>query len=370
MATRKRSKSSSTTTSSATKGEALQSAIASRGYSWTAAPTSLSELPAKEQKAHLGLVVTDEEVRQMAAAIQATERATAFRAIAAPPAIDWRSNGGDWTTPIKDQGGCGSCVSFATCATIESRVNIVCKNAGLDIDLSEAHLFFCGCGNCCGTGWNFPPALDFTKNTGLARDTDFPYSPSNQACKPGVPVWFKITAWSSVMPVAERKNILSSKGPMVAGMAVFQDFFSYRSGVYRHVSGGLAGYHAVSVVGYNDSEQCWICKNSWGTGWGDNGWFKIGYGESIDTQFPFYDIDVNCPDEDSTTKCDQYVAVLRRVITLARTNRSLLLCLRFYICGRGRRPLCSAAIMKVVNGVAAILKVCPQYRASFCRALG
>lgn len=369
MATRKRSRGGSPSTTGSAKGEALQSAIASRGYSWRAAPTSLSELSAKEQKARLGLTVTDEEVRQMAAAIAATERAMAFRAVAAPPAIDWRNNGGDWTTPIKDQGGCGSCVSFATCATIESRVNIVCKNAGLDIDLSEAHLFFCGCGNCCGTGWNFPPALDFCKNTGVARDSDFPYSPANQPCKSGVPIWFKITAWSSVMPIAERKNILASKGPMVAGMAVFQDFFSYRSGVYRHTSGALSGYHAVSVVGYSDAEQCWICKNSWGPDWGDNGWFKIGYGESIDTQFPFYDIDVNCPST-PVSNCEQYLPVLRRVLMAARTNRALLACLRFYICGRGRRPLCTPAIMKVVQGVAAILKLCPQYRKPFCNALG
>src|SRR5206468_3305820 len=37
--------------------------------------------------------------------------------------------------------------------------------------------------------------------------------------------------------------------------------------------------HCVSVVGYDDVAGCWICKNSWGPGWGDRGFFRIAYGE-------------------------------------------------------------------------------------------
>jgi hypothetical protein len=60
---------------------------------------------------------------------------------------------------------------------------------------------------------------------------------------------------------------------------VYNDFFSYTSGVYRHVSGGVAGGHCVCAVGYNDAGGYWICKNSWGTGWGQAGYFNIAYGE-------------------------------------------------------------------------------------------
>jgi C1A family cysteine protease len=62
-------------------------------------------------------------------------------------------------------------------------------------------------------------------------------------------------------------------------MYVFQDFFAYRSGVYSHVTGNLAGGHCVTLIGYDDAQQCWIGKNSWGTGWGDGGYFKIAYGQ-------------------------------------------------------------------------------------------
>ncbi|HYR74511.1 MAG TPA: C1 family peptidase [Pyrinomonadaceae bacterium] len=351
----------------------LQSAINAKGYSWTAGPTALSELSASEQKSFLGLDVDKAELQAMSAAISAAEKVelSSFAAVAAPPAVDWRNNGGNWVTPIKNQAACGSCVSFGTCATLEARVRIVCKNAGLDIDLSEAHLFYCGCGNCCGTGWNFPLALNFAKTTGVGKEADFPYTPGNQPCKAGVTPYVKIDNWTAILSVADRKNILATKGPVVAGMAVFQDFFSYHSGVYRHVTGALAGYHCISVIGYDDSLQCWIAKNSWGPGWGDSGFFKIGYGQcQIDTSFAFYDVDLKCPGP-GPDDCARYIPGLRRVLELARTNPALRLCLRYYVCGRLPRPAnCPPAYIVLARAIIAILQRCPQYRAPFCRALG
>jgi hypothetical protein len=249
-------------------------------------------------------------------------------------------------------------------------VRIACKNAGLNIDLSEAHLFYCGCGNCCGTGWNLVAALNFCKATGVGKEADFPYTPGNQPCKAGVTPYVKIDNWTAILSVADRKNIIATKGPVVAGMAVFQDFFSYRTGVYRHVTGALAGYHCISVIGYDDTLQCWIAKNSWGPGWGDAGFFKIGYGEcQIDTSFAFYDVDLKCPA--APDDCTRYVPGLKRVLELARTNQALRMCLRYYVCGRLPRPAnCPAAYIVLARAIIAILQRCPQYRAPFCRALG
>jgi len=47
----------------------------------------------------------------------------------------------------------------------------------------------------------------------------------------------------------------------------------------RHVSGPDGGLHCVEVIGYSEAEQCWICKNSWGAGWGEGGFFRIAYGQ-------------------------------------------------------------------------------------------
>lgn len=359
------------------KLESLQTQISKKGYDWVAAETSFSALPVAEQTQALGLSVTKDELAKTEQAVKAVESmqsavAAKFAdAFTAPAAIDWRNNGGDYTTSVKDQMSCGSCVSFATIGTIESRMNIACKNPNLDPNYSEAFLFYCGCGNCCGTGWNFAPALEYCKNTGVALDSAFPYTPANQPCKSGVTPAFKITSWSSALSMADRKNIIASKGPVVAGMAVFEDFSFYRTGVYRHVSGVLRGYHAVSVVGYDDNLRCWIAKNSWNTSWGDNGWFKIGYGEcQMDTSFAFYDVTLECQGP-QPTPCAQYVASLKQVLILARTNLALRRCLRYYVCGKPSiPPFCSSQHLAVAKAIIKILRLCPQYRKPFCDALG
>ena len=78
---------------------------------------------------------------------------------------------------------------------------------------------------------------------------------------------------------ADIKSFIATKGPVDACFIVYADFFSYTSGVYQHVSGDVAGGHCVAIVGYNDNPGYWICKNSWGSGWGEQGYFRIAYGE-------------------------------------------------------------------------------------------
>lgn len=307
--------------------KSLQDAIKQKGFEWQADDTPLSAMKTQDQKARLGLVVDKAEIEATEKAIETQHNFQAFQApIAAPTKVDWRNRNGDWTTPVKDQSSCGSCVAFGVAATLEARIKIVCNRPNLNTNLSEAHLFYCGCGNCCGNGWNFPPALDYCKNTGIGLETSFPYTPGNQPCRTGVASYLKISNWTSVLTIADRKNVIATKGPVVGGMAVYNDFFSYKNGVYRHVSGGLSGYHAICVVGYDDDQGCWICKNSWGPNWGDNGWFKMAYGESMmDTSFAFYDVDFKCPVPDTCTK---YKTLAQRYWSLFKQTGN-----RRYLCG-------------------------------------
>ena len=58
---------------------------------------------------------------------------------------------------------------------------------------------------------------------------------------------------------------------------IYEDFLTYKSGVYKHVTGKLLGGHAVAFIGYGTDAgtDYWLVKNSWNSEWGDGGTFKI-----------------------------------------------------------------------------------------------
>jgi C1A family cysteine protease len=266
---------------------ALQSAIAKAGAGWQAGPTTLTALPKDEQRARLGVPLPPPDqvkaILQQGAAMRGV-----MAAVGAPAAFDWRNVGGqNYVTPIKDQGGCGSCVAFGTCAAIETTFRRQRGNPNLAVDLSEAHLFYCHArseGRNCGNGWWPDRALLHAQNTGITDDACYPYTSGDQNCSGLCADWqgrvTKITGSTALTNnPAGMKEWISTSGALTACFVVYNDFFGYTNGVYRHVSGGEAGGHCVSIVGYDDSQSCWICKNSWGAGWGDGGFFRIAYGE-------------------------------------------------------------------------------------------
>ena len=139
----------------------------------------------------MGLALTPEDAYEDLRSARSSEFNMMVAMVAAPPppAIDWRAyNGANWVTPVRDQATCGSCVAFATVATMESRSLIAQNVPGVDFDLSEAHLFYCGVANACTLGWQPPLALAQAQAVGIGREASFPYMPHNQPCRAGVPV--------------------------------------------------------------------------------------------------------------------------------------------------------------------------------------
>ncbi len=267
----------------------LRAALGDAGDPWEAGVTSVSVLSAEEQKTRLGVkppagAADPETVKRVAGASELAS------SVGAPASFFWgKPNNNNYITPVKDQGGCGSCVGFGTTSVVESMVRINRSNPNLAVDLSEAHLFFClgsSTGASCGGGWWPTSAFDAYKATGVVDEACFPY-PANPAAATCTPCsdWAnrvtKITGYQDLTNnPAAIKDWIANRGPVSACFYVYNDFFSYKSGVYRHVTGNLAGGHCVSIVGYDDVGGYWMCKNSWGTGWGDQGWFCIAYGDS------------------------------------------------------------------------------------------
>ncbi len=263
----------------------VRESVTSGGGSWQAEETDHWRLSLDQKKLRLGAVpphttlAAREELARQRIAAEAPAPGSY------PASHDWRSVGGlNYVTPIKDQSACGSCVAFGTAATVETTARVA-FGAGLVIDLSEAELFYCVAekqGSTCATGWWPDQAFKAFEGSGVTDEAHFPYTAGDQSC--GLTsgwqnVVTKLAAWHTLTSTADMKAWLSTRGALSACFTVYEDFYAYANGVYTHHTGLVVGGHCISVVGYDDTQQCWICKNSWADNWGEAGFFRIGYGQ-------------------------------------------------------------------------------------------
>jgi hypothetical protein len=208
-------------------------------------------------------------------------------AVVRPTVVDWRNRfGWNWITTIQDQGPCESCWAFAATALVSSMVRI---EHAVWSKRSEGDVHD-GMGAKCANTGNVPAALDWIVNNGICDPDCYPYKTDDSAYTPtadrsGRTV--KISGYQELGDIEQQKDWIDQVGPLAVCFAVYNDFFAYSSGVYHRLNdpnNTLAGYHCVLIVGYDDVQNAWIVKNSWGTGWGESGYAYIGYGEAdIDT---------------------------------------------------------------------------------------
>lgn len=260
--------------------EHIRAAIKEKGAHWEAGETTMSALPDRERKLRLGHVkprLTGQEP------VLAGSDTGTGGAAAAYTSYDW-TYPTNYVTPVRNQGSCGSCWAFAAAGALESYTLIKNSLAGQDLNLSEQVLVSCsGAGNC-GGGY-IGSASNYIRDKGLPAEACFPYTATNNACGSACYTYqsdaYRIQSWAYVtttsVNVEAIKNALVTYGPLVTTMDVYGDFFSYRGGIYSYASGSYQGGHAILLVGYDDTAQCFKAKNSWGAGWGEAGFFRIAY---------------------------------------------------------------------------------------------
>lgn len=213
----------------------------------------------------------------------------------APTGCTWRTT---ICTPVKNQKSCGSCWAFASVAALEHGLAFF---KAQKLDLSEEDVVNCGvtcggrdCGSC-GGGWS-DAAFDFMKCKGVAPEAAYPYTATNAACSLR-PKSNYVSSWGQLYPgrfptQAEIKSYINSFGSVVTYMkAGLNTFFGYGGGVYNGFPSTTSNEvdHAVLIVGWCDSQNAWIIKNSWGTSWGPYGGYAyVGYNQCNIGKFVYW----------------------------------------------------------------------------------
>ncbi len=263
----------------------LQKNLSRNGAEWNAGENWVTQLTAQDQRVLLGATLPEGFGDSF------SNRKEKVPARSSRAELDWRNYAGDnYVSPMMNQGRCGSCVAFAVIGALESQVNIARHTPSSPWAFSPQHLFSCG-GGGCSSGWRPGNAMTVLKDTGVPDETCFPYTAGSKgediacstACSDAGARSLKIADYT--MPTwlfgsVDSVKTALQKGPLVTTMAVYEDFFYYKSGIYKHTTGSMAGGHAVSIVGYSDAGKYWIVRNSWGEDWGDKGFVKVSWDDS------------------------------------------------------------------------------------------
>lgn len=194
-----------------------------------------------------------------------------------PTSVDWRTQGA--VTPVKDQGQCGSCWAFSTTGSIEG-INKI--KSGTLVSLSEQQLVDCSTslGNQGCDGGLMDYGFTYAETNKLETEADYPYQAVDQTCAvvkgKGV---VSVTGYKDVTAKSETQ-LLAAVAQQPVSVAIEADtdvFQSYTSGIISSTACGTQLDHGVLVVGYGTEgkKDFWILKNSWGSDWGENGFFRI-----------------------------------------------------------------------------------------------
>ena len=189
--------------------------------------------------------------------------------------MDWRAIGK--VSPVKNQQQCGSCWTFSTVGSLEALNNIVNNANNATSNFSEQQLVDCDSFDSGCNGGDPSQAMDWQYLNGVTTEAAYPYKSGNgnalgtAACSTLKTGAIKIYGSKQITAndtVALKAAVAMQ--PVVIGVDA-SNWSPYASGVYTDCSTNID--HAVLLVGYTD--QYWIIKNSWGTGWGDQGFIYV-----------------------------------------------------------------------------------------------
>jgi C1A family cysteine protease len=175
-------------------------------------------------------------------------------------------------SPVRDQGQFPECVAFATAAVKEAE------------EIGEGQMSPQFIYNIIGQpgGGSYPrDAMKALVDFGICQEKFNPYHPT--AALPNTEEMFmaakpnKIKAYARLTTLDEMKRCLFQNGPFIIAVGVTNNWFSTGKDGIVLDGGDIIGYHGITFVGYDDIVSSVKIKNSWGEGWGQNGYGYINY---------------------------------------------------------------------------------------------
>jgi cathepsin X len=220
-------------------------------------------------------------------------------------------NGTNFLTLLRNQHlpqYCGSCWAFGSTSSLGDRMNIIRARAGQslwpEINFSPQVLINEDGGGTCNGG-NAKGVMAYIHNHGLPDETCQVYQAKNNphsgnaslnVCYACVPTpssfWpgqcdpvpegqypkYWVSEYGGVHGADNMKSEIYARGPIACGVDATQELEEYTGGIFSQVQIVPIINHIISVVGWgvtSDGEEYWVGRNSWGTYWGEAGWFRI-----------------------------------------------------------------------------------------------
>jgi hypothetical protein len=193
---------------------------------------------------------------------------------------------GNFPTP-GNQGGQGSCIGWATAYALKSYHERIEEQW----DFSSSTVFspawiYNQINGGEDRGSTFTDAMQLMVDKGAATWQSMPYTDQDYLTQPSQAAIseaaaYKAVEYRSISSVQQMKAALANRNPVAIGIQVYENFEQLQGpdSVYNTTTGNNKGGHAITVVGYDDDRFGGAFKviNSWGTSWGDNGYFWLPY---------------------------------------------------------------------------------------------
>lgn len=191
------------------------------------------------------------------------------------------------------QGNCGWCVPFATAAAFGARM---CLQHGRNTSRTNTVFSAQQIGDCaigaCDAGVYMAGGSDFYASAGtvIREASCAPYvgnttgSCSAAGCASSGAEYSAVPGSSRIVPASMFQAELLLNGPGVVSMELYSDFDNYGTGIYRNApDASVTGRHTMSLVGWGTEGGVpyWLCQNSYGSGWGQDGYVRVLRGANV-----------------------------------------------------------------------------------------